>query len=208
LEKLEAMALRVEYLPLDGLTPAKRNPKRHGIAGVRASIGRFGYVEPMVRDDRTGRLVAGHGRMESLRAMQAAGEAPPAGVREEDGRWMVPVLCGWASKSDADAEAYLVASNRHVEVGGWDDRELAELLTGLRSADALDAAVGYTSEDLDKLLEGLAADLAGPPDLDTSPKLGDAFEHKILVECADERQQAELLEEFEGRGLKCRALAL
>ncbi|MBZ5526170.1 MAG: hypothetical protein LAP21_28450 [Acidobacteriia bacterium] len=59
--------IRVEYLPLTSLKPAKRNPKRHQIDTVLTSMARFGYVAPMVLDERTGRLVAGHGRLESLK---------------------------------------------------------------------------------------------------------------------------------------------
>ena len=69
--------LRVEYLPLSSLKPAKRNPKRHQIDTVLASMERFGYVAPMVLNERTGRLVAGHGRLESLKKAKNQGNQPP-----------------------------------------------------------------------------------------------------------------------------------
>lgn len=152
-----------EYLPLDQIRHANRNPKRHDIAALRKAIGRFGFVAPPVLDERTGQLVAGHGRIEALVEMRDAGEAPPAGVRlAEDGSWLVPVLRGWSSRSDNEAAAYLVADNRLTDLGGWSTPDLAALLSDLGAADAeLLAAAGYTPGEVDDLLK-----LVAPPDLD------------------------------------------
>ena len=59
---------RIEYVPLDQLKKAPRNPKAHS-DDIKTSIGRFGYVEPIVVDERTGCIVAGHGRREALLAL-------------------------------------------------------------------------------------------------------------------------------------------
>ena len=72
--------LGIEYLPLSHLQVAPRNPKRHALDQLGASIGRFGYVEPIIVDERTGRLVAGHGRRDSLLRM------PELGCRSERSR--------------------------------------------------------------------------------------------------------------------------
>ena len=72
---------RIEYVPLADVIPAPRNPRAHSsLPLVRASIDRFGFVDGAVHDGRTGRIVAGHGRLEALTAMEAAGEHPPDGV--------------------------------------------------------------------------------------------------------------------------------
>ncbi len=44
-----------------------------------------------------------------------------------------------------------------------------------------------------------------PDDAKTAPQLG-ALEYRVIVECEDEAQQAELLARFEAEGLTCRAL--
>jgi hypothetical protein len=124
-------------MPLGQLQAAKRNPKQHS-SDIGTSIGRFGYVEPIVVDERTGRIVAG-----------------------DD--WLVPVLRGWASRSDAEAEAYLLASNKLTEVGGWDNAQLAELLKDLGYQDALEG-VGFTDDEIAALLgqvEGMGGGAAG-----------------------------------------------
>lgn len=188
---------RVEYVPLDDIVRAARNPKRHDGAGIRTSISRFGVGELPLLDERTGRLVAGHGRVDQLQAMRSAGETPPDGVRVADGRWLVPVTRGWASRSDVEAEAYLLASNKLTFNGGWDDDELADVLRGLADVDpGLLAVTGFDDVELDELLAasgdpGPAVGLADPddvPDVPAEPvsKLGDLWllgEHRLL--CGD-----------------------
>lgn len=140
-----------EYMDLDEILRAPRNPKSHDAQVIAASMSRFGIVELPAIDERTGRLVAGHGRLNDWEHRRDAGEDPPEGVQVDDaGRWLVPVNRGWASRSDADAEAYLIVSNRSTELGGWDDQQLAEVLADLAEVDLLDFT-GYTDDDLAKL---------------------------------------------------------
>lgn len=149
------MPRRLEHVPIDTIKEADINPKDHNIPGVRASIDRFGYVSPLVMDDRTGRLVAGHGRLASLLARQDSGETPPEGIQvNEHGQWLIPVVRGWASRSDADAKAYLIADNRHTELGGWDHAELHQLLTELGDPELTQIA-GFSPADMDELLESI-----------------------------------------------------
>lgn len=186
--------LRIEYVSLTELVEASRNPKQHALEALGASIGRFGYVEPIILDERTGRMVAGHGRRESLLKMRAAGDTPPSGVRSGTGDWLVPVVRGWASKNDRDAEAYLIASNRHVELGGWDDKLLADLLQSLAAEDALQGT-GYIEDDVKRLLAEVGAEqkrFHPEPEVDLTPpenpesKPGEMYElgpHRLM--CGD-----------------------
>jgi len=150
---------KLELMSLASITGADRNPKRHASTELGKSIGRFGYVEPVVLDERTGRLVAGHGRVEALRVERHKAGKPPEGVVEKDGEWFLPVLRGWSSRSDAEASAYLVASNRLTELGGWDEAELGALLKELSEQQALEG-VGFDEEQLREALDaaGLSAD--------------------------------------------------
>lgn len=126
---------RIELLPLGSIQLAASNPKRHDLERIKASLRRFGVAAPALRDERTGTLVAGHGRTIALRELKAAGRTeadkvwPPTGVTlAADGEWLVPVACGWASLNDAEAQAYLVTDNRHVELGGWDNDALSSIM--------------------------------------------------------------------------------
>ncbi len=145
---------RVEYLPLSQVERAARNPREHAKAEIAASISRFGLGELPLLDDRTGRLVAGHGRINDLTDRYQRGLKPPDGVRiGPDGTWMVPIICGWSSDSDEAADAYLVASNQLTVLSGWDDKQLGALLTDVNRVDpALFAATGFTDAELADLL--------------------------------------------------------
>jgi DNA modification methylase len=142
----------VDYVELDKIQLAPRNPKGHDVDGISGSISHHGLGEIPMRDERTGRLVAGHGRIEAIGRAYEQQEPPPEGVRvDERGRWLVPVLAGWRSRSDADAEAYLIGSNQWTIRGGWGG-DLVEVLTDLDRADLLEVA-GYGNDDLAALLE-------------------------------------------------------
>lgn len=156
---------RIEYVRLDELARAERNPKAHDHGTIRASVRRFGYAGSLIIDERTGRLVAGHGRLEALEQLAAADEGVeqlPDGLRRaDDGAWLVPVERGWASADDDDAEAFLIAHNHAQEAGGWDRPELGGMLDEMarRRPDALDGT-GFTRASVDELL---AATRPTPP---------------------------------------------
>jgi len=178
-------------MPIGALKEAKKNPKKHLDGDIGQSIGRFGYVDPIVLDERTQRLVAGHGRLHSLRKRLEAGEDPPQGVKVKGKEWLVPVLRGWASTSDTEAEAYLLASNQLTMGGGWDNGPLAEMLKGLAEQEALEG-VGFDDAMLSKLLDSMEDDKTEeedePPPASAEPwvKSGELFDlggHRIL--CGD-----------------------
>lgn len=144
---------RLELVDLDYLLEAPRNPKNHDSESIGQSLKRFGYVELMVRDDRTGRLISGHGRRSQIMIARENGDAPPEGVEiAEDGRWLVPVVTGWASRDDTEAEAAIIALNRIGERGGWFDESLADMLSELADSPLGLVGVGYDQSDLDDLM--------------------------------------------------------
>lgn len=146
----------VDYAPVDEILRAERNPKTHALEELEASMRRFGVVEIPTVDERTGRIVAGHGRLETIEKAVANGDGPPEGVKvDAEGRWLVPLLRGWSSSDDAEAAAYLLASNRTSEIGGWDNNELVAYLDALNDADAGLLGTGYNEDDIAKLLEDL-----------------------------------------------------
>lgn len=123
---------RIEHMRLHEIPRVVRNPKEHDLPGIRTSIEAFGAVVAGELDERTGRLFVGHGRLQVLEEVAAEQVSPPEGVLVDDGAWLVPIVRGWSSRSDADAEAYLIANNRLTERGGWEERMLAEVLADVR----------------------------------------------------------------------------
>ncbi|MFI6909674.1 hypothetical protein ACIBKY_51025 [Nonomuraea sp. NPDC050394] len=208
------MTRRIEHMPLADIPRALRNPKDHDLPSIRASIETFGCVIAGELDERTGRLVVGHGRLEVLALMQAEGVSPPEGVQvTDDGAWLAPIVRGWTSRSDADAEAYLIANNRTPEKGGWQNALLAEVLADVRQADAeLLAATGYNADELADLEESIARDLASGSGSEELPEPGDADAEVtpavwgIIVTCDNETEQTRLLERLADEGWQVRAL--
>lgn len=144
----------IEYMRLELLQRATRNPKDHDRPAISASLKRFGYVEAITLDERTGQLVAGHGRLDELELAASEAEDPPEGITVDgDGHWLVPVQRGWSSADDAEAEAYLLASNL-VGEGLWHRQALADVLTDLQAGPGLEG-IGYDSTQLDALLASL-----------------------------------------------------
>jgi hypothetical protein len=161
---------RIEYLPVADLVDDPRNPKVHADDVLDASLERFGYTAPIEIDERTGRLISGHGRKAMLLRAEAAGEPVPDGIEVgPDGRWQAPVVRGWASRDDDEALAYLVASNRTVEAGGWVVPELAGILASLYEGPGL-SGTGYIPIDLEALLAEVRPQF-DPEDPDGQPRL-------------------------------------
>lgn len=196
--------LSIELVPLNELVSAPRNPKGHDLDGISASMGRHGYAEPVMRDERTGRLVAGHGRIEALERMRSSGDDPPSGVVATADSWLVPVVAGWSSSDDAAAEAYLVGSNALTTAGGWDDAGLAALLRDLALTDGGLVGTGYDDDDLAALL----ASAGQLPDGESAPDETNQLIHQwsIIVELDDDASQRELLARLTQEGWTCRAL--
>ena len=145
----------ISLVRLGDLKPAKRNAKLHALDRIKAAISEHGFVDPPIVDDRTHRLVGGHGRLEALAALRADGDGVPDGLHQDyDGEWLVPVVRGWSSTDDAEADQVNLALNRLSELGGWDDRALSAILEDLTasSPQALDL-LGYSDADLEGLLK-------------------------------------------------------
>jgi hypothetical protein len=163
---------RTEYVRLDHLTPDPANPKAHAMGTIDNSISRFGLIDQIVRDDRTGHIISGHGRHDTLTTMRDRGDSPPEGIRvDADGHWLVPVVVGWASRTDAEAHAALIALNRTTELGGWVDDSLISLLDELSDGGNDEAGLHGVGFDLDELedLRGRLLELGDegiePPDV-------------------------------------------
>lgn len=159
-----ALEMRISYEPLSWLVEhqAPRNPKKHDVDGVGASMGRFGFTIPIALDEASGTVVAGHGRIEVLCALKASGKRAPERVRvREDGEWLVPVLRGLSFASPEEAEAYLIADNRHTEIGGYDDELLADMLRDARDRENGLEGIGWNDEQVTDIIASIEDAAAG-----------------------------------------------
>ena len=108
--------MRIEYLPVDSLTPYERNAKRHPddqVEHIANSIREFGFRQPLVVD-ADGVVVIGHGRL--MAAKKLGLETVPV-VRADD-------------LSEAQIKALRLADNKTNE-SEWDFTALEEELEAL-----------------------------------------------------------------------------
>lgn len=139
--------MEIRKVPLSSLSPAAYNPRRDLQPGDAAyeklarSMEKFGCVEPVVWNQRTGHVVGGHQRLKVLAA---------SGARELD----VSVV----DLSEEDEKALNLALNK---IGGeWDGESLAALLQEL-SGSVNEALTGFDPGELDELLASLSGGAAG-----------------------------------------------
>lgn len=169
--------LRIDYVDLDELPAATRNARRHSLDAIAGAIGSLGFTRPGLLDERTGRLVAGHGRKLVLLRELERGNPPPEGIRQTTSGWAMPIVRGWSSRSDSHADAVALADNAVGQTGGFDDAVLFDILGDLAGdAPELLRATTYTSEDLDRLMVSTSGGtertdldhLAGPAPVDSA----------------------------------------
>ena len=192
--------LRIEYLPLDKLTPYRNNARVHPPAQIRklrASLAEFGWTNPILHAD--GQIIAGHARLTAALAMRDVGQT----IRHHPDPDVAPTI-DLSHLAPDQRRAYVLADNRVAEDSEWDLELLREELTGLMTAEAVELEV--TGFGYEQLREVIFPKPDGK-DIDASQrKLDEGLSYQVVIECADENQQADLLEELRARDLKCRAL--
>lgn len=194
----------LEYVRLDQIRRAPQNPKLHAELDIQRSIAEHGAGEPPLLDERTGQLLAGHGRLDAYLALHDAGRPAPRNVEvDDDGMWRIPVTRGFSSRTDEHAAAYLIASNHLVTKGGYDDRDLAEMLGELQDVNML-TLTGFTDADLAALIRSLEGEDDTPPGGDAPPDdLGEKT-WGVYVEADNEHHQEKILSELSNLGYAVR----
>ena len=189
--------LEVDYVSLDALLKWPGNPKQHDLGAIAASMLRFGFRDPIGANRRNNYIEEGHGRLECLEALRQQGRIAPRFIHVEDGEWRVPVL--YFDDDDLTQRGYALAHNRTQELGGGYDQEALRDALEEQARYGLLPGTGFDSDDLHALNRRLLENADG------SPQLSGAT-YRVVIECATEVEQGELLERFRTEGLTCRAL--
>jgi len=175
------MPLELLMLPIATLIPAPYNPRKEVKASdpayrkLKKSLTEFGFVEPLVWNETTGRVVGGHLRLRIAKDLGLA-EVPVSVVRLTE---------------DREKALNIVLNNQEAQ-GRYDPTKLADLLVELEDLPELELT-GFGPETL--------AALRYEPEPWTLEPLGDRIE--INLSTSPERFETlqprldELIREFE-----------
>lgn len=156
---------------LDEVVKLPRNPKDHDLGLIHTSLTRWNFLVPLTINTRTGRLVAGHGRVDTLVQVRDEGRPRPKGVSGAGDSWQLPAW--FVDVPEEEEEAVAVALNQSTIAGGWNEQRLVEVLSEIaeRGDDAL-RGVGFDEEDLDALIQAGGGYGSGE-DEDAEPSSGE-----------------------------------
>ena len=179
-----ATGLEIEQRSTGDLIAYARNARTHSdaqVGQIAASIGEFGFNNPVLVDER-GEIVAGHGRVLAAERLGLA---------------TVPAIV-LAHLSEAQKRAYRIADNRIAESAGWDEALLREEFLELRDQDFDLSLSGFEHDELERLLadpvtEEEGEDEAPEPEEAAVTQPGDLWllgRHRLL--CGDATSLADV----------------
>lgn len=140
------------------LLPADYNPRKDLKPGdaeyekLKRSIEQFGYVEPVIWNQTTGRVVGGHQRLKVLMDM---------GMTEVD--------CVVVEMDEDKEKALNIALNKIS--GDWDKDKLALLIADLQGADFDVSLTGFEPAEIDDLFKDTLKDGVKDDDFDVGAEL-------------------------------------
>ncbi|BAL01363.1 putative methyltransferase [Oscillibacter valericigenes Sjm18-20] len=185
----------IEKIRTDRLIPADYNPRKDLKPGdpeyekLKRSVEQFGYVEPVIWNKTTGRIVGGHQRLKVLLDM---------GITE--------VECVVIEMDEEKEKALNIALNKIS--GDWDKDKLALLISDLQGADFDVSLTGFEPAELDALFKDSLKDGIHDDDFDVDAelqkpvvtKLGDVWtlgRHRLV--CGDSTKAATFTALMDGK---------
>jgi hypothetical protein len=128
--------LKQENIKIDSIKFFPKNARVHrkkNLDSIRASLARFGQVEPLVVQKSTSFVLGGNGRLEAMRSL---------GWNEAS--------CVFVDISDKEALALSVALNRTSELSEWDIEALQDVMSYVK--DDKDLLPGWSDDELSAML--------------------------------------------------------
>ncbi len=150
--------MQIEKLKTELLIPAQYNPRKDLKPGdpeyekLKRSIEQFGYVEPVIWNKTTGRVVGGHQRLKVLLDLG-----------------MTEVECVVIEMDEEKEKALNIALNKIS--GDWDKDKLALLIADLQGADFDVSLTGFEPAELDTLFKDSLKDGIHDDDFDVGAEL-------------------------------------
>lgn len=150
--------MNIEKKTLRDLIPAEYNPRKDLKPGdpeyekLKRSLDEFGYVEPIIWNKQTGRIVGGHQRAKAMMDL---------GIVEAD----VVVI----DFNEEKEKGLNIALNKIS--GSWDNEKLALLIIDLQAADFDVSLTGFDPAEIDDLFKDSMKDEVHDDDFDVDEEL-------------------------------------
>ena len=129
----------VKLVKIDSLILDPKNARTHddrNLSTIGSSLDKFGQVEMLVVQKGSGRVIAGHGRIEAAKALG------------EESLYVNEIEC-----TDVEAKDLAIRLNRSAELASWNNPQLAESLAELQFEDIEIADLGFSQIEFDALVE-------------------------------------------------------
>lgn len=145
--------MKVELWPISRVKPYDNNPRVNdpGVDAVAASIGEFGFRQPIVVEEDSV-IIVGHTRYKA--ALKLGMDKVPVHVAQ--------------GLTPAQVKAYRIADNQTATLSAWDSDKLALELMDLQKLDFDLGLTGFSADDLVSLMNPGAGD--GLTDSDAIPE--------------------------------------
>ena len=184
--------MKIEKMKVSDLKYAPYNPRKiddKELAKLKRSIAEFGYVEPIVWNERTGFVVGGNQRLKALRELE---------IEEAD----VVVV----DLDDAKEKALNVALNKIS--GEWDFIKLKDVLTDIDTGDFDIELTGFDLDEIENLItfdkepeeDNFDADAAIDEIEEPKTKRGDIYllgKHRLM--CGDSTVKEDVEKLMDGK---------
>ncbi len=159
------MTLSISYVDVGDLVPYENNSRTHSaeqVEEIANSISEFGFTNPILIDE-TNCIIAGHGRLMAAKSLNLQ---------------QVPTIM-LTGLNEQQRRAYVIADNKLALNAGWNEKLLTRELFALADEDFDLGLTGFSTEELDKLLD-LGREELDSPAVKFSEELGEAHNFVVL----------------------------
>lgn len=131
--------------PISGLRPTAGNPNNGDVDAVVASMLRWGVYAPIIANEETGEIIAGHTRYAALMELGAK---------------MAPII--WTSADDTEHLGMLMADNKTARLARMDEALEMEAMRTLAESDKGLSGTGYSDSEMEKMAARLMKEESTP----------------------------------------------
>ena len=129
--------MKSEWINIEDIVLWDKNPRinEHVVEQLALSISEFGFLNPIIVQKSTGKIIAGNTRYKAAKKLKLL---------------KVPVI--YADLTDEKSKAFAIADNKLGELAMWDDDLLKELLIEINDDDLDIKLLGFDNFELDSIL--------------------------------------------------------